>query len=170
VITADLAVADVQPIEIDPRPCVCGATIDQHLRVDTPEGPEFFCLCDLCGLTVDHHDTADTPTGQQWFCREIFNDGGAAGTVRAWELADPRDSWQHTGEAPPPASVRNGAIVASPERADQYRTPQSVIDAFFFVVRTKDAAGIAAWLADHPRDENHLKKIWERKCSTAAAK
>ena len=32
------------PIEIDPRPCRdCGLTIDKHRRVDTPEGPEFFC-------------------------------------------------------------------------------------------------------------------------------
>jgi RecA-family ATPase len=38
--------ADIEPdsIEIDPRPCgQCGLTIDQHRRVDTPEGPEFFC-------------------------------------------------------------------------------------------------------------------------------
>jgi RecA-family ATPase len=32
------------PIEIDPRPCdACGLTIDKHRRVDTSEGPEFFC-------------------------------------------------------------------------------------------------------------------------------
>jgi RecA-family ATPase len=36
--------AEPAPIEIDPRPCGhCGLTIDQHSRVDTPEGPEFFC-------------------------------------------------------------------------------------------------------------------------------
>jgi hypothetical protein len=30
--------------EIDPNSCKsCGLTIDQHRRVDTPEGPEFFC-------------------------------------------------------------------------------------------------------------------------------
>jgi RecA-family ATPase len=35
---------DPDPFTIDPRPCsLCGLTIDQHIRVDTPEGPEFKC-------------------------------------------------------------------------------------------------------------------------------
>jgi hypothetical protein len=35
---------ELDPIEIDPRPCgSCGLTIDQHRMVDTGEGPEFFC-------------------------------------------------------------------------------------------------------------------------------
>jgi AAA domain len=42
---ADAAMLEPDPIEIDPRPCgECGRTIDQHRRVDTPEGPEFFCV------------------------------------------------------------------------------------------------------------------------------
>jgi hypothetical protein len=43
------------PLEkIDPRPCQrCGSTIDQHRRVDTPDGPEFFC---------EDHDLAWSPT------------------------------------------------------------------------------------------------------------
>jgi hypothetical protein len=49
-----------------------------------------------------------------------------------------------------------------------YGTPQSVVDAFFYVLRTKDAAGIAEWLAAHPQDKRYLQKIWEQKCSTAA--
>jgi hypothetical protein len=36
--------AEPAPIDMDPRPCAaCGLTIDQHRRVDTPEGPEYFC-------------------------------------------------------------------------------------------------------------------------------
>lgn len=32
------------PIDIDPRACdLCGQTIDKHIRIDTPEGPEFEC-------------------------------------------------------------------------------------------------------------------------------
>jgi hypothetical protein len=133
------------PIEIDPRPCVCGYTINQHLRVDTPEGPEFCC-------------------------QDIEADELAYNLVRDWELVDPRDRWRHTAEPPPPASVRNSDISVVPAKTPQYRTPQSTVDAFFFVLKTKDAAGIAAWLAAHPRDERHLQKIWEQKCSTAAAK
>ena len=130
-----------EPIEIDPRPCgLCGRTIDQHECVDTGEGPEFFCYPD-------------------------------DDIVTRWELADPRDAWRHTGEPPPPASVRNSDISARPaDKPQPYRTPQSVVDAFFYMLKTKDAAGIAEWLAAHPQDERYLQKIWEQKCSTAAAK
>ena len=131
---------ELDPLELDPRPCgECGCTIDHHRRVDTPEGPEFFC----------------------WDDDDI---------VKQWQLADPRDAWKHTGERPPPKHVRNSNISATPAKAPQYRTPQSVVDAFFFVARTKDAAGIAEWLANHPRDEKYLQKIWEQKCSISAAK
>jgi hypothetical protein len=51
-----------------------------------------------------------------------------------------------------------------------YHTPQATVDAFFFVVRTKDADGIGQWLSDHPFDARSLHKLWKQKCSTAAAK
>lgn len=129
------------PIEIDPRPCeLCGRTIDQHEMIDDGEGPEFYCYPD-------------------------------DDIVTQWELADPRDAWRHTGEAPPPASVRNSDIAPSGNAAPaHYRTPQATVDAFFYVVSLDDPARLAAWLADHPRDERYLQKIWEQKCSTAAAK
>ena len=137
------APAEIEPnlISIDPRPCgLCGRTIDQHECVDDGEGPEFFCYPD-------------------------------DDLVKQWELADPRDRWKHTGEPPPPASVRNSDISARPaDKPQQYRTPQATVDAFFYVLKTKDAAGIAEWLAAHPQDERHLQKIWEQKCSTAAAR
>jgi hypothetical protein len=50
-----------------------------------------------------------------------------------------------------------------------YRTPQTVVDAFFYVVRNHDADYLARWLIEHPLDASHLKKLWEAKCSTAAA-
>jgi hypothetical protein len=136
---------ELDPIAIDPRPCGwCGLTIDRHRNSDSGEGPEFFCA------GVD-----DAP----------------ADIVRQWEMADPRDRWRHTGEAPPPEHVRNSDISARPaDKPQSYRTAQSTIDAFGHVVRTKDADGIAEWLASHPMDEKYLQKIWERKCSTAAAK
>jgi hypothetical protein len=52
------------------------------------------------------------------------------------------------------------------ERA--YRTPQSTIDAFFYVLRLDDAERLTAWLAQHPRDVSELYELWERKCSTRA--
>jgi len=44
----DIAELEPDPLEIDSRHCgECGLRIDQHRRVDTPEGPEFFCEDDL---------------------------------------------------------------------------------------------------------------------------
>jgi hypothetical protein len=122
------------PIEIDPRPCdACGLTIDQHERVDTPEGPEFFC---------------------DDFEREIML--GAADIVRRWELADPRDRWKHTGEQPARA-------VGNPATVQPYRTPQATIDAFWYVVRLDNPDYLARWLCDHKSDAAHLLKIWKSK-------
>jgi len=119
-----------EPIEIDPRPCDwCGCTIDQHRMVDTGEGPEFFCDVD--------DDVADI--------------------VRRLELADPRDRWKHTGEAPPKTST---APKASPRT---HSTPESVVNAFKFVAGLGDADRLARWLADHPADAPELFKIWKGK-------
>ncbi|WP_316196854.1 hypothetical protein [Bradyrhizobium sp. SZCCHNS3053] len=50
-----------------------------------------------------------------------------------------------------------------------YRTPQSTVDAFWHVVRSETTDSIAEWLARHPRDADHLHKLWKAKaCSTAA--
>ena len=44
VMSADAFADEPLPIQMDPRQCdQCGLTIDKHRRVDTPEGPEFFC-------------------------------------------------------------------------------------------------------------------------------
>jgi hypothetical protein len=120
------------PIEIDPRPCeLCGLTIDQHRMVDTGEGPEFFCE----EMPLDY----------------------AADIVRRWELADPRDRWRHTGEAPPKAS-------APPQPSPRpYRTPQTTIDAFWYVVSLCDPERLKAWLRDHPQDSAFLLKLLEAK-------
>jgi hypothetical protein len=136
---------ELSPLEIDPRPCEwCGLTIDQHIMVEEGEGPEFFCP-------------------------EVEPD--AASLVVQWEMADPRDAWRHTGETPPPVDFRNADLARVPESARQhYRTPQSTIDAFWVITRTGNTDGIADWLANHPRDAQHLHKLWKQKCSTAAAK
>jgi hypothetical protein len=122
------------PIEIDPNPCEwCGRTIDQHRMVDTAEGPEFFCLPDDDIVTL-------------------------------WELADPRDAWRHTGEKPPPEHVRNSDIGAKPVNVSRpHSTPQSTVDAFWYVVRLDDPEYLKRWLAQHPRDVATLQKLWEGK-------
>ena len=131
-------VSEPSPIDIDPRPCDwCGFTIDQHVLVDEGDGPVFFC-----------EDISPY----------------AANLVVQWEMQDPRDAWRHTGETPPPVAFRNADCTGTPEAVRHYRTPQATVEAFFYVARTKDAEGIAEWLASHPRDAQHLHKLWKQKC------
>jgi hypothetical protein len=141
----NIAVTDPHPLEIDPRPCEwCGLTIDQHIMVDDGEGPEFF-----------YQDLSPY----------------AANLVVQWEMQDPRDVWRPTGETPPPVVFRNADLARVPEPVRQhYRTPQATVDAFWVVTHTGNTDGIAEWLAMHPRDAQHLHKLWKQKCSTAAAK
>jgi hypothetical protein len=122
------------PIEIDSRPC------------------------GLCGRTIDQHECVDDGEGPEFYC---FPDDDI---LTRWELADVRDAWRHTGEPPPPASVRNSDITPSrPVAPAHYRTPQATRDAFWFVVNLCDPERLKAWLADHPRDARHLLKLLEGK-------
>jgi hypothetical protein len=145
---------DPAPIEIDTRPCgLCGLTIDRHQRVDTQEGPKFFCL------------PPDEMSLEELERRvELIRQVEVAAAVREMELNDPRDRWKYTGEAPPPEIVCNSAIGIPTAIAKQpYRTPQSTIDAFWYVVRLTDPERLAAWLDDHPKDESFLLNLLERK-------
>jgi hypothetical protein len=132
----NIAELEPDPIEIDSRPCsLCGCTIDFHEMVDDGDGPIFYCPDDL--ETQIHLAAADL--------------------VKQWELADPRDRWRHTGEQPPkPSDIPNA-------RPEPYRTPQSTIDAFFFVASQGDADCLKAWLLNHPKDAPHLHKLWKAK-------
>jgi hypothetical protein len=89
-------------------------------------------------------------------------EAGVAEMVRRLELQDPRDRWQHAGEAPPPDIVRNSDI-AGPQEAKpkSYRTPKSTIDAFFHVERLGDVERLRAWLANHPKDAPYLLTLLE---------
>jgi hypothetical protein len=80
----------------------------------------------------------------------------AADLVQRWELADPRDRWQHTGESPP-------KISAEPRRREAYRPAESTVQAFWYVARNHGADYLAAWLAQHPDDRPHLFKLWKAK-------
>jgi hypothetical protein len=131
------------PLEIDGRPCeLCGLKIDKHERVDSDEGPIFFCEDDL----------------------EIQIHLAAADLVRQWELADPRDAWRHTGEPPPKPSGKfaTTALVAK-TGPEPYRMPDSVIDAFWYVAGLNDPDRLKAWLLNHPKDAPHLHKLWKAK-------
>jgi hypothetical protein len=82
--------------------------------------------------------------------------------VRRWELADSRDRWRHTGEAPP----KNCSSSELFFRSQPYSTPQATVDAFWYVVRLDDRDQLARWLANHPTDAPYLFKIWKAKrCS-----
>jgi hypothetical protein len=79
--------------------------------------------------------------------------------VRRWELADSRDRWKWTGEAPPPPDD----MPIAPRRS--YRTPEAVEQEFWHIA-SHEPDRLAAWLADHPADEAHLFKLWKAKrCS-----
>jgi hypothetical protein len=81
----------------------------------------------------------------------------ASDFVTQLEMADPRDRWRHTGELPP------AAVPELPSKRE-YRTPQATIDAFFGWVVRQDHAYQSRWLRRHPRDADHLKKLWREKC------
>jgi hypothetical protein len=119
--------------------------------LDLPAAPiEAEPLCELCGCTIEDLE-------ELIYLR-------AAGLLAQWELADPRDAWRHTGEAPPPAEVRNGSLQAARSRsAKPYRTPESTIDAFWYVARNHDAAYLTRWLEQHPQDIATLTRLWEAK-------
>ena len=86
VASAAMSEREPLPIEIDPRACdACGRTIDQHRRVDTDEGPEFFCV--------------ELPSSAA-AAPELDED--VAGIVRRLELTHPVDRLKHITSEPPP--------------------------------------------------------------------
>lgn len=113
--------------------------------------------CELCGRKIDQHRIVDDGDGPEFFC---YADDDM---VALWELSDFRDRWRQDGSAPPPAEVRNADIIPLPKRRESYRTAQSTIDAFWFVVNNHDDAYLAAWLKRHPQDAAFLIGLWEAK-------
>jgi hypothetical protein len=145
---------DPDPIEIDPRPCEwCGLKIDRHQMIDSGEGPEFFCF----DFAPEELSLAELERRDELRFQEEV-----AAMVARMELADPRDRWRHTGEQPPARINSNEEFISSP-----YRTPQSTIDAFWYVVRLGDPEYLIGWLARHPLDAPVLHELWERKNASA---
>jgi hypothetical protein len=147
------AAATPPPIQIDPRACgLCGLTVDKHDMVDTGEGPLFYCIdFDPNDLTLIELERREVLR----FREEV------AAMIEQWERADPRDAWMHTGEAPPPDSIRNGPQTEPCRQSN--RPAQSTIDAFLHLAQ-HDRGRLAAWLANHPQDVGgELFKLWESK-------
>jgi hypothetical protein len=67
------------------------------------------------------------------------------------------DQWEAEYRKQPKAE-----IIPFP-RPREYRTPESTIDAFWYVVRLNDREQLAAWLNDHPRDKAFLLQLLEDK-------
>jgi hypothetical protein len=140
---APLAPINSDLLDLDPRPCeLCGLMIDRHEMVDHGDGPLFFCADILPDeMTLDELERRAELIRQE----EV-----AAIFARLEAMDDP-------SRRLPPADARS-----------PYRTPQSTVDAFFYVVSLDDPARLAGWLADHPRDKAFLRQILENKCSSAA--
>jgi hypothetical protein len=66
-------------------------------------------------------------------------------------------------QAPTGAKIIPHYELEAARRARPYRTPQSTIDAFWYVVREYEEADIKKWLDEHPRDRAYLLELAERK-------
>lgn len=49
-----------------------------------------------------------------------------------------------------------------------YRTPQSTIDAFWYLVQLNDQARLKAWLQDRPQDRQTLRNLYEERQNVEA--
>ena len=49
-----------------------------------------------------------------------------------------------------------------------YRTPQSTIDTFWYLVRLNDPARLKAWLQDRPQDRQTLRNLYEERQNVEA--
>jgi hypothetical protein len=49
-----------------------------------------------------------------------------------------------------------------------YRTPQSTVEAFWFLVQLNDPDRLKSWLQAHPRDQKTLIDLYERQQDASA--
>ena len=127
---------ELDPIEIDPRPCgLCGLTIDRHEQVDTPEGSEFFCA-DLDEMALAELERR----------AELIRQLEVAAIFARLEAAD--DPSKRLQRAP---------------RAEPYRPAKSTIAAFWYVVSLNDPERLKGWMRNHPKDAPALLKLLESK-------
>jgi len=123
------------PIMMDPRPCgLCGLTEDRHDMVDDGEGPIFYCI----DLPPDEMTLIELDRRAELRRQEDV----AAIFARLEAMDDPSRRL--------PADAR-----------PHYRTPQSTIEAFKFVVSLGGPDRLEAWLLNHPQDAPTLLKLLE---------
>jgi hypothetical protein len=115
--------AEPEPLKIDPS------------RVDTDEGPEFFCL-DLSPdeLTLDELERRAELRRQE---------DVAAIFARLQAMDDP-------SKRQPPRS-----------ESEPHRPAKSTVDAFRYLSAAGDIGRIREWLADRPKDAPHLLALLE---------
>jgi hypothetical protein len=133
---APVAIVEPPPIEIDPRPCdLCGCTIDRHHRVDTDEGPEFFC--------IDWYPDELTLPELERRAELQRQEEVAAIMARLEAMDDPS---------------KRLAPSAGPE---PHRPAKSTVDAFRYLTTTGDVEKLRRWLGDRPEDAPHLLALLE---------
>jgi hypothetical protein len=136
----DTAELEPDPIEIDPRDCeFCGLTVDKHRMVDDGNGPLFYCEDDLTA-----------------------NNDRPCPTCGTMQIAD-QELHEWTNRWVKRAEDRRSNIVPLPPLRHGYRTPQSTVETFFYMVRLEDGEKLRAWLRNHPRDAAFLLKLWKDK-------
>jgi hypothetical protein len=137
--TAAPAMLEPKPIEIEPRPCAwCCLTIDRHQRIDTRDGPEFFCA----DLSPDEMMLPELERRA-----ELRRQEDVAEIMARWEA---RDALATCEPLPP-------------REPEPYCPAASTVDAFWYVVGLRDPEWFKAWLAERPKDAPLLLKLLEPK-------
>ncbi|OPH83038.1 hypothetical protein [Nitrobacter vulgaris] len=121
--------------------------LDKRIAIDCLQA-----LAESAGV-VDElgHDEVQRRVADAFAPTEMMEFDCDALLVMQWKLADPRDRWRRPGELP-----ENRKTLPA-----KYRTPQSTVDAFKFIVRTGSADDLAAWLRRHPDDAPALVGLLE---------
>jgi hypothetical protein len=141
------------PIEIDPRPCQwCGLEIDHHHMIDDGDGPHHFCISEVYERIAA--GKVKNPKG-------LFVLGWNSGIdFSLHHVAEEEISMIMEGIMIEPDCVPS---IIPPRAPEPYRTPQSTIDTFKYLVRFNDPERLKAWLADRPQDAPTLLKLLESK-------
>jgi hypothetical protein len=96
-----------------------------------------------------------------WVKEDRLSPFEAEARLDAWKLKAPPNWYRYEKFA------ATGVWEPVPEREREYRTPKATEDAFFGVVVRQDKAAQERWLKQHPKDADHLMKLWEAKrCAT----